>query len=70
MRFTYKEYNATAELRSFKAAGSDVSEYHIMIHVEPLNETFEGQMRRLSLAEKALCESEELSNAKVVFSVR
>ena len=67
MRFTYKEYNATAELRSFKADGSDVSEYHIMIHVEPLNETFEGQMRRLSLAEKALRESEELSNAKVVF---
>lgn len=67
MRYTYKEYDAWVELVSFKPAGSDVAEYHAMIHVEALGETFEGQMKRLALAEKKLRYSEELSEAKVVF---
>lgn len=67
MKYTFDEYSATAELTSFRPAGGAVAEYHAMVHVKSLGDTFTEQIMRLQQAEKLLRESAELKRAQVVF---
>lgn len=48
------------------APGSGVTEWHIMLHVEPRGEMFSGQMTRLYSVEDALLDMPEFSGAKFV----
>lgn len=60
----WEEIGAWAEVASFAPDGK-VVEYHIMMHVEPRAELFEGQLSRIYKAEEYLLA--ELTGAKAVF---
>ena len=60
----WEEIGVWAEVASF-APNSKIAEYHIMLHVEPRAELFEGQLGRIYKAEELL--SAELAGAKTVF---
>lgn len=53
-RRIFEELGVTAEYSIFYTEGG-VYECHIMLHVEPQGEMFSGQLRRLLLAGKQLC---------------
>ena len=57
---------AWAEMATFAPEGK-VEETHIMVHVEPRGELFEGQMNRIYEAEERIYGLDALSEAKVVF---
>jgi enamine deaminase RidA (YjgF/YER057c/UK114 family) len=60
----WEEIGVQAEVASF-APNSKIAEYHIMLHVEPRAELFEGQLSRIYKAEEHLFT--ELPGAKSVF---
>ena len=60
----WEEIGVRAEVASF-APNSKIAEYHIMLHVEPRAELFEGQLSRIYKAEEHLFT--ELPGAKSVF---
>lgn len=60
----WEEIGVWAEVASF-APNSKIAEYHIMLHVEPRAELFEGQLSRIYKAEEHLFT--ELPGAKSVF---
>lgn len=53
------------ELTHFTAG--DVTELHVMLHVEPREDLFAGQLARLKEGEKALQEMPEAQGAKMIF---
>ncbi len=55
-----------AEFSAFAPEGL-VEEYHVILHVEPRGEMFDGQLSRLYEAEEMLCSLPEMKEAKVVF---
>ena len=60
----WEEIGVRAEVASFAPNGK-IAEYHIMLHVEPRAELFEGQLSRIYKAEEHLFT--ELPGAKSVF---
>ena len=60
----WEEIGVRAEVASFAPNGK-IAEYHIMLHVEPRAELFEGQLSRIYKAEEYLFT--ELPGAKAVF---
>ena len=62
----WEELGAWAEMATFAPEGK-VEETHIMVHVEPRGEMFEGQMNRIYEAEEKIYGLDVLSGSKVVF---
>lgn len=62
----WEELGVWAEMATFAPEGK-VEETHIMVHVEPRGELFEGQMNRIDEAEERIYGLDALSEAKVVF---
>lgn len=62
----WEELGVWAEMATFAPEGK-VEETHIMVHVEPRGEMFEGQMNRIYEAEERIYGLDALSEAKVVF---
>lgn len=60
-----EETGVRIELTHFTAG--EVTEFHVMLHVEPRGEMFENQYSRIRQAVAALGEMEELKGAKVIF---
>ena len=61
-----KETGVSAEIATFALPGK-TTEHHILLHVEPREEEFPGQLRRLLSLQQSLLESEELCHASVIF---
>lgn len=60
-----EETGVRIELTHFTAG--EVTEFHVMLHVEPRGEVFENQYSRIQRAEAALCEMADVKGAKVIF---
>ena len=60
------ELGVSIEISSFSTPNG-VTEWHAMLHVEPLEDTFQGQYRRICLAEDWLLKTEMLQGAEMVF---
>ena len=60
------ELGVSIEISTFSTPNG-VTEWHAMLHVEPLEDTFQGQYRRICLAEDWLLKAEMLQGAEVVF---
>ena len=60
------ELGVSIEISTFSTANG-VTEWHAMLHVEPLEDTFLGQYQRICLAEDWLLKAEMLQGAEVVF---
>ena len=61
-----EELGATIELTAFAPEGK-TGEFHAMLHVEPRNESFPQQFRRICQAETYLMGMEDMKHAKPVF---
>lgn len=60
-----EELGVTAEVAAYVPA-EGVGEWHIMLHVEPRRELFEGQMQRIMEAQHLLLGKDELQGAQCV----
>lgn len=60
------ELGVSIEISAFSTANG-VAEWHAMLHVEPLEDTFLGQYQRICLAEEWLLKAEMLQGAEMVF---
>lgn len=60
------ELGVSIEISSFSTPNG-VTEWHAMLHVEPLEDTFLGQYQRICMAEDWLLKAEMLQGAEVVF---
>ncbi len=61
-----EKLGATIELTTFAPEGKN-AEYHAILHVESRDETFQQQLRRISLAEEQLMSLPDMTGAKPVF---
>lgn len=66
-KYIWQDLGASVEVSSFKSAETSCTELHAMLHVEARGELFDGQIHRLSLAEKRLKEQVALNGAETVF---
>lgn len=70
-KYYWEQIGASAELSLFIAEPTDgadtCDEMHVMLHIEPRGELFEGQISRAYQAEKELLALPELQGAKAVF---
>lgn len=70
-KYYWEQIGATAELSLFIAEPTDgadsCDEMHVMLHIEPRGELFEGQISRAYQAEKELLALPELQGAKAVY---
>ena len=60
------ELGVSIEISTFSTPNG-VTEWHAMLHVEPLEDTFMGQYQRICLAENWLLKAEMLQGAEMVF---
>ena len=60
------QLGAHIEISSFSTTNG-VKEWHAILHITPLEDTFTGQYQRLCQAEQQLLQMEEMKEAKVVF---
>lgn len=60
-----QEQSATVQLSAFSPAAG-IREWHAILHVEPLRDTFSEQYSRLCRAEEAMMKMSELKEAKTV----
>lgn len=68
-RITWDEIGVTAEIAAFTTdgtAGDGTAEYHVMLHVEPRRDLFEGQLQRLYLGMQFLTELPLTAGARIV----
>lgn len=61
----WEQLGVTVEISAFTPS-EGVAEWHVMLHVEPRRESFEGQMRRIYAAEDQLLQQPEMAGAKYV----
>lgn len=61
----FDKWGVTAQLSSFTGVG-EVDEWHVILHVDACDDTFQEQMRRIYAAEDALLELPELKGASYV----
>ena len=61
----FNELKASAEISHFEPEGK-VGEIHAMIHVEPLGDMFEAQLKRLYEAEAKVLHADAMKGASVV----
>ncbi|MCM1313078.1 MAG: Rid family hydrolase [Bacteroides sp.] len=61
----WDDLGVTAELSEYTPSGK-IEEYHIMLHVEPRKELFEGQLARIYLAEDRVSLLDELKDSSVI----
>lgn len=70
-KYYWEQIGASAELSLFIAEPTDgadtCDEMHVMLHIEPRGELFEGQISRAYQAEKELLALPELQGAKAVY---
>lgn len=62
----FQEFGVTAQLSTFAPEGK-VREQHAILHVEPRDEQFEGQFRRLCQAEQALLALDVCAGSETIF---
>lgn len=60
-----EELGVTMQVAAFEPEGG-VPEWHVMLHVEPRGELFEGQMKRIYAAEDCILEMPQFLGAKYV----
>ena len=60
------ELGVSIEISTFSTANG-VTEWHAMLHVEPMEDTFLGQYQRICMAEDRLLKTEMLQGAEMVF---
>lgn len=65
MKFSFEDIGVSVEMSTFAPAGK-VEERHLMLHVEPRGELFEGQLARIYEAEERIMNLEEIKGASVV----
>lgn len=61
----WEDLGVTAELSEYTPFGK-IGEYHIMLHVEPRKELFEGQLKRIYLAEERIGQLEEMTDSVTI----
>ncbi|MBO5026687.1 MAG: hypothetical protein J6C86_11185 [Bacteroidaceae bacterium] len=61
----WEDLGVTAELSEYTPSGK-IGEYHIMLHVEPRKELFEGQLKRIYLAEERISQLEEMTDSATI----
>lgn len=61
----WENLGVTAELSEYTPSGK-IGEYHIMLHVEPRKELFEGQLKRIYLAEERISQLEEMTDSATI----
>lgn len=61
----WEDLGVTAELSEYTPSGK-IGEYHIMLHVEPRKELFEGQLKRIYLAEERIGQLEEITDSATI----
>ncbi len=70
-KYYWEQIGATAELSLFIAESADskdtCDEMHVMLHIEPRGELFDGQVSRAYQAEKLLISLPELQGARALF---
>lgn len=64
-KISFESIGVTAEMAAFVPEGK-VEERHLMLHVEPRGELFQGQLARLYEAERLVMELAETQGSKVV----
>lgn len=62
----WEDLGVTVEISAFEP-GDHVAEYHVMLHVDPQHDLFEGQLERIYKAEERLFSLPQLCEAKTVF---
>ncbi len=63
--YKYSKIGATAQVSAFTAEGG-ATEWNVMLHVDPQDELFEGQLRRIQEAEALLLQEPRLEGAQCV----
>lgn len=64
-KITFEELGVRAEIAAFVPEGK-VAEFHVILHVEPRNELFAGQLERIYKAERLIMEQEDIEGSTVV----
>lgn len=64
-KITFEEIGIRAEIAAF-APQEKVAEFHVMLHVDPRDELFAGQLERIYKAEQLIMEQEDIKGATVV----
>ncbi len=62
----WEDLGVTVEISAFEP-GDHVAEYHVMLHVDPQHDLFDGQLERIYKAEECLFSLPQLCEAKTVF---
>lgn len=62
----WEDLGVTVEISAFEP-GDHVAEYHVMLHVDPQHDLFDGQLERIYKAEERLFSLPQLCEAKTVF---
>lgn len=64
-KITFEEIGIRAEIAAF-APQEKVAEFHVMLHVDPRDELFAGQLERIYKAEQLIMEQEDIKGSTVV----
>jgi len=64
-KITFEELGVRAEIAAFVPEGK-VAEFHVILHVEPRDELFAGQLERIYKAERLIMEQEDIEGSTVV----
>lgn len=64
-KIAFNEIGVLAEVSAFTPEDK-VAEFHVMLHVEPRDELFAGQLERIYRAEQLIMEQEEIKGSQVV----
>ncbi len=64
-KITFDEIGVRAEIAAFAPEGK-IAEFHVMLHVEPRDELFAGQLERIYKAERLVMEQEDIAGSTVV----
>lgn len=64
-KITFEEIGVKAEIAAF-APQDKVAEFHVMLHVDPRDELFAGQLERIYKAERLIMEQEDIKGSTVV----
>lgn len=64
-KIAFNEIGVLAEVSAFTPEDK-VAEFHVMLHVEPRDELFAGQLERIYKAEQLIMEQEEIKGSQVV----
>ncbi len=64
-KITFEEIGVRAEIAAFAPEGK-IAEFHVMLHVDPRDELFAGQLERIYKAERLIMEQEDIAGSTVV----